>query len=91
MAIRAADVMNAPTCIGLRPLKLYRTKEITVSLSDEIAKLEATVEQMVERNVSLRIFLLRLTDPEDLGHAVSSEVRRLALEMATNQGKASNK
>lgn len=30
---------------------------------------------LAERNVALRVFILRLLDPEDLGHAVSPEVR----------------
>jgi hypothetical protein len=33
------------------------------------------------RNVTLRIFLLRLLDPEDLGHAVTAEVRHEALRL----------
>lgn len=56
---------------------------------DEIAAIEAAATELAERNVALRAFLLRLTDPEDLGHAVSAEVRQLALELAANQGKAS--
>ena len=83
--------MSAPTCIGLRPLKRYKLKDPTVSMNDEIAKIEAAAEQLAERNIALRAFLLRLVDPEDLGHAVTNEVRTLALELATNQGKASAK
>ncbi len=35
------------------------------------------------RNVMLRAFLLRLLDPEDLGHAVTAEVRHEALRLLT--------
>lgn len=52
---------------------------------DDLAVLEAAATRLAERNVRLRAFLLRLIDPEDLGHAVSPEVRRLALALATNQ------
>ena len=52
---------------------------------DDLAVLEAAATRLAERNVRLRAFLLRLIDPEDLGHAVSPEVRRLALAIATNQ------
>lgn len=39
------------------------------------------LERIVNRNVQLRAFLLRLLDPEDLAHAVSAEVRREALRL----------
>lgn len=53
------------------------------------ATASSDVEQMVaesiaERNVKLRTFILRLLNPEDLGHAVTAEVRdaaRVALGM----------
>jgi hypothetical protein len=35
----------------------------------------AAAERLADRNVELRTFLLRLLHPEDLGHAVSGEVR----------------
>ena len=38
-------------------------------------------EAIALRNVRLRSFLLRLLDPEDLGHAVSHEVRQEALRL----------
>jgi hypothetical protein len=41
---------------------------------------QAAAEAIAARNVGLRSFLLRLLDPDDLGWAVSSEVRRLACE-----------
>ena len=40
--------------------------------------LQDAAENIAKRNVQLRSFLLRLTDPEDLGHAVSAEVRSMA-------------
>jgi hypothetical protein len=38
-------------------------------------------EAIATRNVALRTFLLRLLDPEDLGHAVTAEVRHEALRL----------
>jgi hypothetical protein len=35
----------------------------------------AAAERLADRNVELRTFLLRLLHPEDLGHAVTTEVR----------------
>lgn len=53
-------------------------------LRAENDKLEATAQELARKNVSLRVFLLRLTDPEDLGWAVSEEVRKLALDHAAS-------
>jgi len=39
--------------------------------------LEMAAEAIAMHNVELRVLLLRLIDPEDLGYAVSSEVRQL--------------
>lgn len=39
--------------------------------------IEQAAELIAMHNVQLRCLLLRLIDPEDLGHAVSEEVRRL--------------
>lgn len=36
------------------------------------------LERLVNRNMELRAFVIRLLDPEDLGHAVSNEVRQAA-------------
>lgn len=36
------------------------------------------IERLVNRNMELRTFIIRLLDPEDLGHAVSDEVRQAA-------------
>lgn len=41
----------------------------------------STAERLADRNVELRTFLLRLLHPEDLGHAVSQEVRKLVSEV----------
>jgi hypothetical protein len=48
---------------------------------------EATAKALSDYNVRLRMFLLRLTDPDDLGHAVTPEVRRLAAELAASNRK----
>ena len=45
--------------------------------------IELAAESIAERNVQLRGFLLRLLDPEDLGHAVSAEVRCLVSQILT--------
>jgi hypothetical protein len=39
--------------------------------------LDKAAEVIALHNVQLRSLLLRLLDPEDLGHAVSAEVRQL--------------
>lgn len=41
----------------------------------------AAAQRITEHNVAMRSFLLRLLDPEDLGHAVSPEVRQRASEL----------
>lgn len=56
-----------------------------MSDNQDIKTLQAVAERLAERNTRLRAFLLRLTDPEDLGHAVSHEVRKLASALAANQ------
>ena len=38
------------------------------------------LERLVDRNMALRGLLIRLLDPEDLGHAVGAEVRALVRE-----------
>ena len=43
--------------------------------------LERAAERIADHNVRLRAFLLRLLEPEDLGHAVTREVRQLAREL----------
>ena len=49
--------------------------------------IEKAAESIAMDNVLLRYFLLRLLDPEDLGHAVSEEVRKEALELVVSQRK----
>lgn len=39
---------------------------------------ELAAERITDHNIAMRTFLLRLIDPEDLGHAVTNEVRALA-------------
>jgi hypothetical protein len=41
----------------------------------------AAAQRITEHNVSMRSFLLRLLDPDDLGHAVTAEVRQRAIEL----------
>lgn len=43
--------------------------------------IELAAERLAAHNVQLRTFLLRLLDPEDLGHAVTNEVRQLASQL----------
>lgn len=45
--------------------------------------LERAAERITMHNVQMRVFLLRLVDPEDLGHAVTNEVRELANSLLT--------
>jgi hypothetical protein len=49
-----------------------------MSEADEIVILQRSAERLAAHNVRLRSFLLRFFDPEDLGYAVTSEVRELA-------------
>lgn len=42
-------------------------------------------EAIAARNVELRAFLLRLLDPDDLGHAVSQEVRDLVRDLINSR------
>lgn len=49
--------------------------------------LENAAQAVAARNVKLRTLLLRLVDPDDLGHAVSEEVRRLITQaLITHKG-----
>ena len=45
------------------------------------------LERLVNRNIDLRAFILRLLDPEDFGHAVSDEVRQAARRALGLEGK----
>jgi hypothetical protein len=49
--------------------------------------IEKAAESIAMDNVLLRCFLLRLLDPEDLGHAVTKEVRKEALELVVSHRK----
>ncbi len=40
--------------------------------------IERAAERITDHNVAMRAFLLRILDPEDLGLAVTNEVRELA-------------
>lgn len=42
---------------------------------------EDHLTRLVNRNMELRSFLLRLIDPDDLGHAVPQHVRQEALRV----------
>lgn len=50
-----------------------------------MSSIELAAEAIAMHNVQLRCFLLRLIDPEDLGHAVSEEVRQLALKLLNRE------
>lgn len=52
--------------------------ELIDSVSDRIDRMYATAQLLYADNLALRAFLKRMCDPEDLGHAVSNEVRALA-------------
>lgn len=43
--------------------------------------IERAAERITDHNVAMRAFLLRIIDPEDLGHAVTNEVRALASKL----------
>lgn len=52
-------------------------------LHGEFVALEAAAMVLADHNVKLRSFMLRLNDPEDLGHAVPEEVRQMALKLSS--------
>lgn len=52
---------------------------------DDLEAIERTAERLADYNVLLRTFLLRLLDPDDLGHAVTQEVRNLARGLITRE------
>ncbi len=52
---------------------------------NDIETMRAAAERITAHNVALRAFLLRLLDPEDLGHAVSQEVRSKATMLLSMQ------
>lgn len=61
-------------CAGVR----HCAKERHAAAEAAVQVLQRTAERITAHNVQLRSFLLRLLDPEDLGHAVTPEVRALA-------------
>ena len=73
---QTAGAMSAPTCIDSQPS--------SSSTQQDQALLQAA-QSLADYNVRLRTFLLRLCNPDDLGHAVSPEVRQLAAELATSK------
>jgi hypothetical protein len=50
-------------------------------MSDPNSSLERAAERITDHNVAMRSFLLRMLDPEDLGLAVTNEVRELARKL----------
>jgi hypothetical protein len=50
-------------------------------MSDSKQSLERAAERITDHNVAMRSFLLRMLDPEDLGLAVTNEVRELARKL----------
>lgn len=52
-------------------------------LAGSFSALEKAAERITMHNIKLRVFLMRLCDAEDLGHAVTNEVRQLASELLT--------
>lgn len=51
----------------------------------EANDLMQAAQAIAARNVELRVFLLRLLDPEDLGHAVTQEVREEAHKLLNDK------
>lgn len=51
----------------------------------DLETLKAAAERIAAHNVQLRSFLLELSDPEGLGHAVTVEVRRKAQVLLSMQ------
>ncbi len=50
-----------------------------------MSSIELAAEAIAMHNVKLRCFLLRLIDPDDLGHSVSDEVRKIALKLLNRE------
>jgi len=51
----------------------------------DVEIMRAAAERITAHNVALRSFMLRFLDPEDLGHAVTQEVRDLAKGLLSMQ------
>lgn len=56
-------------------------KHTSQNFEEMLDAAHATAEALADKNVKLRSFLLRLLNPEDLGHAVTGEVRDCAREL----------
>jgi len=53
-------------------------------MRDHFVWLSVQLEQERKQNQSSVVFMKRLLDPEDLGHAVSNETRQLAYQLLIN-------
>ena len=53
-------------------------------MREHIVWLSLQLEQERKQNQSTVVFMKRLLDPEDLGHAVSNETRQLAYQLLIN-------
>ena len=53
-------------------------------MREHIVWLSLQLEQERKQNQQSTVFLKRLLDPEDLGHAVSNETRQLAYQLLIN-------
>jgi hypothetical protein len=51
------------------------------TLREHIVWLASQLEQERKQNQNTVVFLKRILDPEDLGHAVSNEARQLAYQL----------
>jgi hypothetical protein len=49
-----------------------------MNTADDLWALQRAAERLADHNVHLRSFLLRFFEPDDLGYAVTPEVRELA-------------
>ena len=56
---------------------------MTTNTTNFESSLVRAAERITAHNVAMRSFLLRLIDPEDLGLAVTNEVRVLAKQLVT--------
>lgn len=52
-------------------------------LHGEFVALEGAAMVLADHNVKLRSFLLRLSDPEDLGHGIPEDVRKEARKLTS--------
>lgn len=53
-------------------------------MREHIVWLSLQLEQERKQNQSTVVFMKRILDPEDLGHAVSNEIRQLAYQLLIN-------